>query len=64
MAASISSLRSLAKHVSGGGNRGKRPVWPCINYPAASLLAGKQVHSQQALIKVYFIESTVFIEQG
>lgn len=63
-AASISSLRSPARHVSQGGNRGKRPVWPCVNYPAASELAGTQVHSQQALIRVSFIETTVFIEQG
>lgn len=60
LAASASSLRSPAKE----GNRGERPVWPCVNYPAASKLAGTQVHSQQALIRVSFIQTTVFIEQG
>lgn len=38
--------------------------WPCVNYPAASKLAGTQVHSHQALIRVSFIETSVFIEQG
>lgn len=38
--------------------------WPCVNYPAASKLVGTQVHSQQALIRVSFIETSVFIEQG
>lgn len=35
--------------------------WPCANYPAASKLV--QVHSQQALMRVSFIETSVFIEQ-
>lgn len=38
--------------------------WPRVNYPAASKLGGTQVHSQQALIRVSFIETSVFIEQG
>lgn len=41
-------------------SRGKGPVCPCVNYPAV----GTQVHSQQALIRASFIQTTVFIEHG
>lgn len=47
-----------------GREQGKRAVWPRANYPTASELVGTQVHSQQALIRVSFIQTTVFIEQG
>lgn len=49
--------RFTGRETGGGG----RPVWPCGNYPAARELAGIQVHSQQALIRVSFIETTVFL---
>lgn len=50
---SISSLRSPTKHVSKekgrGGERGQ---------------SATQVHSQQALIRISFIQTAVFIEHG
>lgn len=44
--------------------RKKRPLRPNANYPTAREPIGTQVHSQQALIGVSFIQTTVFIEQG
>lgn len=63
LARSASSPRSPAGHIRSEEAAEKGPLWPNTNYPAASKLIGTQVHSQQALIRVSFIQTTVFIEQ-